>query len=661
MTRTRKPKQKILKTFKKEGLLAALDFIQSIYLKSIPQNIDFYRDLPSALLDGLLGEVQKDRFLFMGKSKEETLEGLRKAKDSPLSAHVSKTLQHQKQLTRPFPQGNNKPPATLPKSKAAQKRARKKEALREQKFLDKQKREEAQNHYKEKSQIVHESGICPSNPSTWFRTNKRQVTIFCGPTNSGKTYDALDMLKQSSGLYLGPLRLMALEQYDTLKIIGATELLTGEEHLCSRPGVAPLFVSATIESVSFDKYYETVVIDEAQMIFDDDRGWAWTQALMGVSTDHLCVCTAPAALPVLLDMFRQKGESPKVIHKDRMTPLLEIPKISMSSIEAGDALIAFSRKDVLSWKNRLEERGLSVSCIYGDLGPEVRRRQSDQFRKKETDVLVATDAIGMGLNLPIKRVVFTQTDKYDGEKERPLLMSEWQQIAGRAGRRGLYDVGFYTTLKGKLSENTKSFSTYWYRPNVQVIKAASDILKTDKLSDILPMWQKKGNKIRSFKTWTNEVLIAEIDKTNHSLSDKFTYACAPLRDTQTAQFLSWVRAHSASVKNQKEGSLATTVFFPQFQAKPTNVQSELQRLEQQSHLCNLYKWCRRHFPEIYTSDIDQAYADLQNAIFASLAGKLYRMCWASGCQKTLPQDFPHNMCNRCFKEIYYKNDHADYY
>ena len=121
-------------------------------------------------------------------------------------------------------------------------------------------------------------------------------------------------------------------------------------------------------------------------------------------------------------------------------------------VEEKDAFIVFSKKSVLNIAARLEERGIKSSVIYGSLPPEIRRRQMNMFNSGETKVVVSTDAIGMGLNLPVRRIVFLEMDKFDGNERRPLLLPEIKQIAGRAGRYGLYDTG-YVTAHGKNNLN----------------------------------------------------------------------------------------------------------------------------------------------------------------------------------------------------------------
>ena len=310
MIKIRKPKQKILSKFKKEGLPAALDLLLSFYPKGLPFNTEFYGDLPEGVLDGVLAEVIAGRLMLFGRDQNESISRLQGIKNGSSPKQKPAVVKKQTGLLVEHPN----PPKL--RSKNAQKRQRKKEREVERIRLERQSKQDQKNHYTAKSLDIHESGICPSNPKTWFSTNKRRVTIFCGPTNSGKTYCALEMLKQSSGVYLAPLRLMALEQYDILKVVGATELVTGEEHLCSRPGATALFVSATIEAVSLDTHYETVVIDEAQMMFDEERGWAWTQAIMGVCADNLASARLRTRFPFFLRCFEIKARRPRLFKKN---------------------------------------------------------------------------------------------------------------------------------------------------------------------------------------------------------------------------------------------------------------------------------------------------------------------------------------------------------
>ena len=157
---------------------------------------------------------------------------------------------------------------------------------------------------------------------------------------------------------------------------------------------------------------------------------------------------SPAAEQAVLHLIGLCQDTFEIVRYERKTKLVceEEPFIFPEGVRDGDALIVFSKKSVLDVAGRLEARGIAASVIYGSLPPEIRRRQMKLFTSGKTRVVVATDAIGMGLNLPVERIVFIQTDKFDGISRRPLTVPEVLQIAGRAGRYGLYETGYVNAM-----------------------------------------------------------------------------------------------------------------------------------------------------------------------------------------------------------------------
>lgn len=275
------------------------------------------------------------------------------------------------------------------------------------------------------------------------RGMERHFILHVGPTNSGKTYEALQRLKQAyHGIYLGPLRLLALEVYDRMTAAGIPcSMITGEEAIRT-PGS---FVQAsTVEIMDIREIYDIAVIDEAQMMSDENRGSFWTRAILGIRAEEIHVCCSGTAENLLIKMIRRCGDTYEIVRHERNTRLEFIPKrYDMSKdVEPGDALIAFSKKNVLAIAATLESRGIKASVIYGNLPPQTRQEQVRLFTEGVNQVVVATDAIGMGINLPIRRIVFMNTSKFDGTDKRRLEAEEIRQIAGRAGRYGYYDVGY---------------------------------------------------------------------------------------------------------------------------------------------------------------------------------------------------------------------------
>ena len=278
------------------------------------------------------------------------------------------------------------------------------------------------------------------------RTMRRHFVVHVGETNSGKTHDAMRALGGSaSGCYLGPLRLLAFEQFERLNVDGCPcTLLTGEEHM---EVAGARHVASTVEMANLHRQVEVAVIDEAQMLADPERGHAWTQAILGIPADVVHVTCAPQALDVVCDLVRLCEDEAEVVWHDRLVPLrfqkgrVRVPE----GVQKGDALVVFSRRSVHAYAAKVQEAGLRASVVYGALPYDVRQEEARRFDAGETDVVVATDAIGMGMNLPIRRVVFCEQEKFDGRSRRLLEPQEIQQIAGRAGRFGRYAEGLFAS------------------------------------------------------------------------------------------------------------------------------------------------------------------------------------------------------------------------
>ena len=314
-----------------------------------------------------------------------------------------------------------------------------------QKTLKKLAKNSAENGIR--SQIID---MVPTRPETEFPKAlemERHFVLHIGPTNCGKTYQSLERLKQAeNGVYLGPLRLLALEVYEKMNEAGIPcTMLTGEERIYEENS---LITASTIEMLDIEQQYDVAVIDEAQMIADPDRGHSWTRAILGVQAKEIHVCMSPAAEQVVKHLISLCGDTEETHRYERKTKLLceDIPFAFPDDVQEGDAIIAFSKRAVLDIAGRLEKDGIKASVIYGSLPPEIRRRQIHLFTSHKTKVVVSTDAIGMGLNLPVRRIVFAQTVKFDGKETGPLTVETIHQIAGRAGRFGIYDTGYINAV-----------------------------------------------------------------------------------------------------------------------------------------------------------------------------------------------------------------------
>lgn len=276
----------------------------------------------------------------------------------------------------------------------------------------------------------------------------RKFIALLGPTNSGKTHRAMEALaKAASGVYLAPLRLLALENYERLQAARPhgqeikVSLITGEERRIAEDAT---HVASTVEMLDTKTPVEVAVIDEIQMLADRDRGAAWTTAVCGAPANVVYLVGAPEARRAI-EALAERLEVPLEVHVlKRMAPLAMEPQAvrKLSNLRRGDAVIAFSRREVLMWRDMITEKGLSVATVYGNLSPEVRRAQAERFREGQADIVVGTDALAMGLNLPIARIVMTTTVKYNGVEEEEIPAALAKQIAGRAGRYGVHEEGF---------------------------------------------------------------------------------------------------------------------------------------------------------------------------------------------------------------------------
>lgn len=277
---------------------------------------------------------------------------------------------------------------------------------------------------------------------------QRKFIALLGPTNSGKTHRAMETLaKAGSGVYLAPLRLLALENYERLQNARphgkeiAVSLITGEERRIAENAT---HVASTVEMLDTKTPVDVAVIDEIQMLSDRDRGAAWTAAVCGAPASTVFLVGAPEARRAI-EALAERLEVPLEVHVlKRMAPLAMEPSPvrKLGNLRRGDAVIAFSRRDVLMWRDMITEKGLSVATVYGNLSPEVRRAQAERFREGQADIVVGTDALAMGLNMPIARIVMTTTVKYNGYEEEEISAALAKQIAGRAGRYGVHEEGF---------------------------------------------------------------------------------------------------------------------------------------------------------------------------------------------------------------------------
>jgi ATP-dependent RNA helicase SUPV3L1/SUV3 len=389
------------------------------------------------------------------------------------------------------------------------------------------------------------------------RSLDRRIIACLGPTNSGKTYFGLSRLAEAkSGIILGPLRLLAHEYREALEGRGIpTALLTGEERIAV-PGSR--HTAATVEMCPFNTPFDVAVIDEAQMLADPERGSAWTAAIMGVPARTVIILGAPDAAPMIRRIAKLCGDPLEEVRLERMGPLAAAREpVPLGDIGRGDALIAFSRREVFALRAELLRRGRSVAVVYGALGPTVRRAEARRFREGEAEVLVATDAIGMGLNIgPLRRVIFSALRKYDGQQERPLSVQEIKQIGGRAGRfGGEHAEGIVAVLAGGGDPATIASALTAgatppldlrppVAPDADIVAAVAAEIGTDSLFGVLSriersVLRRDDPNYRLGDLSTQIAIAGAVDGVRElSLLDRWTYAMCPWTSA-TKAFPAW--------------------------------------------------------------------------------------------------------------------------
>jgi ATP-dependent RNA helicase SUPV3L1/SUV3 len=290
-----------------------------------------------------------------------------------------------------------------------------------------------------------EDHFCKKLNMLWFSKPTKYI-IHVGPTNSGKTFSAVQSLKQSSnGIYLSPLRLLAWEIYDKLNLDGVfCSLYTGEEKITVPDSTV---TACTIEMCNNDTYYDIAVIDECFMIADMQRGKHWLNAILGINAHEVHIITNIESKGLIINLLTATNNIFEIFEYERKVPLeISDDDIKLKNLLPKTILVVFSRMSVLYYKYMLNQLGKKCSVLYGNLPPEVKRNQIRAFVNGDVDVLVTTDVIGMGINLPCNQIVFLEDSKFDGEDVRKLNEKEIKQISGRAGRYGLSTKGIVTAL-----------------------------------------------------------------------------------------------------------------------------------------------------------------------------------------------------------------------
>lgn len=444
----------------------------------------------------------------------------------------------------------------------------------------------------------------------------RRFIALLGPTNSGKTHRAIEALaKAPSGIYLAPLRLLALENYERLQAFKqhgkplAVSLVTGEER---RLAEGATHVASTVEMLDTRTPVDVAVIDEIQMLADRDRGAAWTAAVCGAPARTVYLVGAPEARRAI-EALAERLECPLEVHVLKRKAPLSMEHTSVRKVRnlrKGDAVIAFSRREVLMWRDMVTEAGLSVATVYGNLSPEVRRAQAQRFREGQADVVVGTDAIAMGLNMPISRIVMTTSVKYNGYEEEEISAALARQIAGRAGRYGIHEEGLVAgfddethqvmraLLKEKLAPlNTSGFSV---APTLEHLHRIASVTSETSLAKLLKRFVHNIDVPDGFfypRITEDQSSRAEwLDSLPLSVADKFTLSLVPV----SSKVMSLQRAWEHWAMSLSRGK-ATRLKADDYALSYLS----LQEVEDTCRLYSAYAWLGYRLPEFFP-DIELA-------------------------------------------------------
>ena len=261
---------------------------------------------------------------------------------------------------------------------------------------------------------------------------EKKIIAVLGPTNTGKTHFAIErMLQFGSGIIGFPLRLLAREVYEKcIQKIGVEKvaLITGEEKII--PPYADYFL-CTVESMPLDINAEFIAVDEIQMCADPERGHIFTDRLLNMRGDKLTMFLGSNIMQNIIEKFIPEVE---FIFKERFSKLSYAGHKKISRLPGRTAIIAFSVDEVYALAEFVRRQRGGAAIVMGSLSPKTRNAQVQLYQSGDVDFLVATDAIGMGINMDIDNISFNSLNKFDGRRNRHLRLTEIGQIAGRAGR-----------------------------------------------------------------------------------------------------------------------------------------------------------------------------------------------------------------------------------
>lgn len=497
--------------------------------------------------------------------------------------------------------------------------------------------------------------------STYNKTNEQNVFVYAGKTNSGKTWSALEELKKTpegqKGCYLAPLRLLAAEVSDKLTADGfPCSLLTGQERKFIK---GARLTASTVEMFNPEIYYHSIVLDETQMAGEDSqRGHSWTDVLLGAKCENLYIVCAPHAVELIGNILEKTNRAFTIKEHERFTKLTVASKPDkLTAIEDDTIIIAFSKNDVLELKEFFANQDRKTVAIYGALPPETRLAQVAYFHSGEAKVAISTDALGMGVNLPAKKIVFSTVSKFNGKEHTLLEPSLLIQISGRAGRYGYFEEGIVSALnqndlayiKECLGKTLDPLKKAYYSPSCEELEA----IQENRLYEKLNRWKNLDVIPKNLKH-----LICPIDLTERialafrlkleqeyvlKLANSYLLVNAPVNKGNVSYW-------ESCVEKIVKGEFLPVPFS---NIKEIKSRTDLDIAENIIHQCELYTWIGNRKPFVNFVDKMQeiwekklTLALMVDKALIEMNMKMTRYCLSCNCE--LENFHKHKLCDQCY-------------
>ena len=355
-----------------------------------------------------------------------------------------------------------------------------------------------------------------------MENNLKRITAVLGPTNTGKTHLAVEtMMEYESGIIGFPLRLLAREIFDKcVNKIGAEKvaLITGEEKIIPK---LPKYYICTVESMPQDMMVDFIAVDEIQMCIDHERGHIFTDRLLHARGDKLTMFLGSHTMKSVIASLINDVE---FMNKERYSKLTYSGYKKISRLNPKTALIAFSVDEVYAIAELVRRQKGGAAIIMGSLSPKTRNSQVELYQSGDANFLVATDAIGMGINMDINNVSFSSLRKFDGKKNRKLNLSEISQIAGRAGRH-INDGTFGVTGECKqLSFDEVEKLEKHELQKIDVLYWRNSEINFDSLDNLVSSLEKNTNNkfLKRINDCEDEKVLKFLIKNNNNLKNKLS-------------------------------------------------------------------------------------------------------------------------------------------